>query len=74
MGHDLPYFKVQRWDSAIGAWRDARRTAFDNLELAKAFRHELGPTIATRIVRWDERGATPLDEAEAAHDDHASDE
>lgn len=58
---DFPYFKVQSRDKVSMVWRDARREAFDTEVEARAFRDSLGPKTETRIMRWDEKGAEPLD-------------
>jgi hypothetical protein len=59
-GHDYPYFKVQAWDTRTLAWKDHRKEAFDDERSARAYRSKVDPTIRTRIVRWDESGATPV--------------
>lgn len=57
-GHAFPYFKVQALDTKSLAWRDYRREAFDTLDEARAFQSGLPKELETRIMRWDERGAT----------------
>jgi hypothetical protein len=59
-GHKYPYFKVQAWDPLMLAWRDHRKEAFDDEVSARAYRAKLGSNIETRIMKWDDSGATPL--------------
>jgi hypothetical protein len=61
-GRPYPYFKVQALDARSLAWRDHRREAFDNEASARVYQASLAPDIRSRIVRWDEGGATPLGE------------
>jgi hypothetical protein len=63
-GHAYPYFKVQARDRRTLAWKDHRREAFDDDVSARAYRANVDPSIETRIVRWDEKGATPLQDSE----------
>lgn len=56
-----PYFKVQKWDPISNVWRDARKEAFDEEPEARAFQASLDATIESRVMRWDEAGARPLD-------------
>ncbi len=60
-GRALPYFKVQSRDPKSLAWRDRRREAFETLADARAFRTTLPQELETRVVRWDESGAAPVE-------------
>jgi hypothetical protein len=59
-GHTYPYFKVQARDKRTLAWKDHRKQAFTDEESARRYRTELEDGLQTRVVRWDETGATPL--------------
>jgi hypothetical protein len=59
-GRAFPYFKVQSRDTKSLVWRDHRREAFDTLDEARAFEATSSRELETRIVRWDDRGAVPL--------------
>lgn len=59
-GHAFPYFKVQVRDQRTLAWKDARKEAFDDELEARAFQASLGEGVTSRVMRWDEAGATPL--------------
>lgn len=60
-GRAFPYFKVQVRDQRTLAWKDYRKEAFDNEASARAYQAALGSEVASRLVRWDEAGARPLD-------------
>lgn len=59
-GHSYPYFKVQARDARTLAWKDQRKQAFDDEASARAYQAALGTETQTRVVRWDEAGASPL--------------
>jgi hypothetical protein len=59
-GHAYPYFKVQARDVRTLAWKDQRKEAFDDEASARAYQASLGADLQTRVMRWDEAGATPL--------------
>jgi hypothetical protein len=58
-GRAFPYFKVQSRDRKSLVWRDHRREAFDTLEQARTFQATLPAELETRVMQWNERGATP---------------
>lgn len=60
-GHAYPYFKVQMRDARTLAWKDHRKEAFADEASARAYQASLGGEQQTRVMRWDEAGATPLD-------------
>lgn len=59
-GHAFPYFKVQFRDLRTLAWKDHRKEAFSDEASARAYRASLSADVQTRIMRWDEAGAEPL--------------
>ncbi len=60
-GHAFPYFKVQYRDLRTLAWKDHRKEAFGDEASARAYQADVGADVQTRIMRWTEAGATPLD-------------
>lgn len=63
-GHAYPYFKVQARDRRSLAWKDYRKEAFNDEASARAYRAKIDPGIKTRVVMWDQSGATPLRDSE----------
>ena len=59
-GHAYPYFKVQARDVRTLAWKDQRKEAFADEASARAYQASLSADLQTRVMRWDEAGATPL--------------
>ncbi len=60
-GHAFPYFKVQIRDQRTLAWKDHRKEAFDDEPAARAYQAGLGEGVTSRVMRWDDAGATPLE-------------
>ena len=59
---EFPYFKVQRIDSRVLAWMDARKEAFDTLEEARRFLAEQVAPRAARIIIVEREGRRILED------------